>query len=144
MRYSKALKPLLKAAKSGNEPLRMSSVKALGAIRNPAAVKTLENLLEKEKSQDVKYAIAYSLAQLGSDAGFDIALAAAKSKNIDVKRKGIRALGLMKKKTKEIEKIVLDASKSKNRGLKRDAESTASYLGIKLPRPEKKKSAPKK
>ena len=144
MRYSKAVKPLIKAAKNDNESLRMASVKALGEIRNPDAVKTLEALLEKEKAPDVKYAIVHSLAQLGSDKGFDIALDAAKSKNIDVKRKGIRALGLMKKKTKEIEKIVLDASKSKNRGLKRDAESTASYLGIKLPRPEKKKSAPRK
>ncbi len=138
MRYAKALKPLVKATKSSNESLRMASVKALGEIRNPGAVKNLEGLLKKEKSPDVKYAIVYSLAQLGSDKGFDIALTAAKSKNIDTKRKGIRALGLMKKKTKEIEKIVLDAAKSSDRNLKRDAEATASYLGIKLPSAKKK------
>ncbi|MEA2082380.1 MAG: HEAT repeat domain-containing protein [Elusimicrobiota bacterium] len=134
MRYSKALRPLLKAAKSKNESLRIAAVKALGEIRNPGAVKGLETLLEKEKALNVKYAIVHSLAQLGSDKGFEIALEAAGSKNINTKRTGIRALGLMKTKTKEIEDIVVEASKSKNRGLKRDAVATASYLGIKLPK----------
>ncbi|MBA3066673.1 HEAT repeat domain-containing protein [bacterium] len=145
MRYSKAAQPLLKAAKNDNESLRMAAIKALGEIRNPDAVKPLEGMLEKEKSSEIKDAIVYSLAQLGSDKGFDIALAAAKSEDINTKRKGLRALGLMKKTTKEIEKIVLEAFQSPDRALKRDAESTASYLGIKLPAPEEeKKEIPQK
>lgn len=138
MRYSQAAKPLMKvAAKSKEESSRIAAIKALGEIRNTEAVKTLEELLEKEKSQDVQYALVYSLAQLGSDKGFALALDAAKSENIETKRNGIRALGLMKRKTKEIENIVIKASKSENTGLKRDAEATASYLDIKLPPPEK-------
>jgi len=140
MRYSQALKPLLKlASKSKDESLRLAAIKALGEIGNPEAVKTLENLLEKEKSPNVQYALVYSLAQLGSDKGFGMALDAAKSENIETKRNGIRALGLMKQKTKEIENIVIEASKSSNRGLQRDAEATASYLGIRLPKPESEK-----
>lgn len=140
MRHAPAVKTLMKlATKSKDESLRIAAIKALGEIRDEEAVKGLENLLKKEKAQDIKFALVYSLAQLGSDNGFDIALEAAKSEDIGVKRNGIRALGLMKKKTKEIEGIVIEAAKSSNTGLKRDAEATASYLGIKLPKPPPEK-----
>jgi HEAT repeat protein len=136
IRNPQALSALLELLEDKDKNVRLYSVRAIGEIGNKKAVKNLEKSLAREKDGEVRVALANSLGLLGSDEGFDIALAAAKSADSSEKRAGLRALGSIGKVTPEVEKVVIEASKG---GLKRDAEFVASSLGIKIPVPEKEK-----
>ena len=144
LRKPEATKPLLEAAKDPDRNVRLYSVRSLGLLGDKSATKGLEKLLEKEKDNFVKVEIARSLGLLGSDAGFDVALEAAKSPDKNMKKSGIRALAAIGKTTKDVKNIIIEAYKGKDRIMKREAELAASMLKIKLPKPEKKKAPAKK
>jgi len=144
LRKSAAIEPLLKSSRDKTQKVRLYSIKAIGEIGDKSAVKDLEKLLKTEKDDKVKVALARSLGRLGSAKGFPIALSAAGSKDLKLKREGIRALGVIRKVTPAVKEIIIEAWKSQDKRLKRDAERAASPLKIKLPEPEKKKEIKKK
>jgi len=144
LRMSSAVKPLLASSTDENRNVRLYSIKALGEIGDKKAVKDIGKLLKTEKDGKVKIALAYTLGRLGSTGGFSVALSAAGSKDMATKKDGIRALGVIRKVTPDVEKIIIEAWKSSDRGLKRAANMAASSLKIKLPEPEKKKEIKKK
>ncbi|MFH1958170.1 MAG: HEAT repeat domain-containing protein [bacterium] len=143
LRNPAAVEPLLESSKDETRNVRLYSVRALGEIGDKSAVKGLEKLLKTEKDDNVKIAISHSLGRLGSAVGFSVALSAASSSDMASKKDGIRALGVIGKVTPEVEKIIIEAWESPDRGLKRDAEMAASYLKIKLPEPAQEKETKK-
>lgn len=144
LRKPAAVEPLLKSSRDKTQKVRLYSIKAIGEIGDKKAVKGLEKLLKTEKDDKVKVALAHSLGRLGSSGGFLTALSAAGSKDLKLKREGIRALGVIGKVTPAVEEIIIEAWKSSDKGLKRDVKMAASPLKIKLPEPEKKKEIKKK
>ncbi|MCD6412845.1 MAG: HEAT repeat domain-containing protein [Elusimicrobia bacterium] len=144
LRNPKATKPLLEATRDSDKNVRLYAVRSLGEVGNKEVVKDLEKLIEKEKNNSVKIEFARSLGRLGSAAGFGVALEAAKSSDKNIKKSGIRALAAIGKVTDEVKNIILEAYKSKDRVMKREAQLAASLLKIKLPKPEKKKAPAKK
>jgi len=145
LRVNKACDKLLECLKDPDKNVRLYSARALGEIRNKdkKVVKALIKYLESEKDLEVKLAIADALGKLGSDEGFQIALKAAKDKNANIKRAGLRALASIGKSNDEVKNVVIAAWKSSDARIKRDAEMAASYLKIKLPEPEKEKKIKK-
>ena len=142
LRSPDSVKPLLSKIESEDAALRQYSIRALGEIGDKSALPDLEKRLEKEKDPAVKLEMANTLGNLGSAAGYDVALLAASSDDIRTKKQGMRALGVIKKLTPEVEKIILDAWASDDARIKSEAQMAAEYLSIKLPVPEKKKEEP--
>ncbi len=139
LRKPAAVEPLLESSKDENYNVRLYSIRALGEIGDKSAVKDIGKLLKLEKDDKNKVAIAYTLGMLGSIEGFSVALAAAGSPDMALKKEGLKAIGVIGKVTPEAEEIIIEAWKSSDKGLKRSAEMAASSLKIKLPEPAKKK-----
>jgi len=145
LRVRKASEKLVECLKDADRNVRLYSARALGEIGNKdkKVIKALVKYLESEKDLEVKVAIADALGKLGSEEGFEIALKAAKDRNVNIKRAGLRALTSIGKSNDDVKSVVIEAWKSSDSRIKRDAEMAASYLKIKLPKPEKEKKIKK-
>ncbi|MEA3507158.1 MAG: HEAT repeat domain-containing protein [Elusimicrobiota bacterium] len=132
LRDKESVDALIDAADDKNEGVRLFAVRALGEIGSEDAVKPLKKLLDDEENLEVKIAAAHALGQLGEDDGLSVALEAAASDKTDIKRKGLRALSAIGKVNEEVWSTVLGAYSSDDPGIKRDAETAASFLGIDL------------